>query len=99
MVKIRNTQKGLTILEYCAGAALVGLVAFAVVRSMGDGLIDAAGTIGRWASTQANNLNGGNNNGGGTTTTGSGNTTGSGEATAVDGETTMGGGESTENGE
>lgn len=84
MVKIRNTQKGLTILEYCAGAALVGLVAFAVVRSMGDGLINAARTIGVWAAAQANNLNRGNNNGGGTST-GGGSTTGSGQSTASNG--------------
>jgi len=49
MIKRRNNQKGLTLLEYCAGAAIIGVVVFAVLKAMGGGMQEAGQNIGNWA--------------------------------------------------
>ena len=45
-----ENQKGLTMLEYCAGAAIIGLVVFVAMRLFGDGLIEATQHFGQWAA-------------------------------------------------
>ena len=50
MIKTKDNQKGLTLLEYCAGAAIMGLVIFVVMRLFGNGLRLAAQHFGQWAA-------------------------------------------------
>ena len=50
MVERNEKQKGLTLLEYCAGAAIIGLVVFLALRLFGVGLIRAAQHFGQWAA-------------------------------------------------
>jgi Flp pilus assembly pilin Flp len=56
MIKRRNNQKGLTLLEYCAGAAIIGVVVFAVIRAMGGHLETTGENVGNWAEQQSNKL-------------------------------------------
>ena len=50
----KQNQKGLTLLEYCAGAAVVAVMTFAVIKAMGNKMTNAGQSIGTWAETQAN---------------------------------------------
>lgn len=56
MIKKRNNQKGLTLLEYCAGAAILGLVVFVTLRAMGDRLTETNTATGDWTQDQADRL-------------------------------------------
>ncbi len=56
MIKRRNNQKGLTLLEYCAGAAIIGVVVFAVFKAMGGGMKEAGQNIGNWAKNTTSNM-------------------------------------------
>ncbi|MGI6680285.1 MAG: Flp family type IVb pilin [Bdellovibrionota bacterium] len=55
MLRKRN-QKGLTLLEYCAGAAVVAVIVFAVLQAMGGKLQTAATNIGDWAVDRSGDL-------------------------------------------
>lgn len=57
MLKKKN-QKGLTLLEYCAGAAVVAVVVFAVLQAMGGKLQTAAENVGQWAVDRSGELPG-----------------------------------------
>ena len=49
----KQNQKGLTLLEYCAGAAVVAVMTFAVIKAMGNKMTSAGESIGTWAQQQA----------------------------------------------
>ncbi len=52
MLKRRN-QKGLTLLEYCAGAAVVAVMTFAFFKMLGNNIKSAGADIGTWAQDRA----------------------------------------------
>lgn len=49
----KQNQKGLTLLEYCAGAAVVAVMVFAVIQAMGGNLRTAGENVGQWAVDRA----------------------------------------------
>ena len=52
----KQNQKGLTLLEYCAGAAVVAVMVFAVIQAMGGNLRAAGTNIGQWAVDRADDM-------------------------------------------
>ena len=52
MLKRRN-QKGLTLLEYCAGDAVVDVLTFAFFKMLGNNIKSAGAEIGTWAQDRA----------------------------------------------
>jgi Flp pilus assembly pilin Flp len=46
-------QRGYTLLEYCAGAAVVAGIIFAALEAMGGQLSGYLGAIGDWATRRA----------------------------------------------
>ena len=51
-LKARN-QRGFTLLEYCAGAAVIAGIIFAALHAMGENLGSYLGAIGDWATRRA----------------------------------------------
>jgi Flp pilus assembly pilin Flp len=47
--KKNNRQKGYTLLEYCAGAAIIVTVLYTALNGLGDQLSSFLGNIGTWA--------------------------------------------------
>ena len=45
----RNRERGYTLLEYCAGAAIVVTVLYTALNGLGDQLSQFLGNIGTWA--------------------------------------------------
>ncbi|MBN8549317.1 MAG: Flp family type IVb pilin [Deltaproteobacteria bacterium] len=46
-------EKGYTLLEYCAGAAVIAGIIFAALQTMGSNLSGYLGAIGSWATRRA----------------------------------------------
>jgi Flp pilus assembly pilin Flp len=44
-----NREKGYTLLEYCAGAAIIVTVLYTALNGLGDQLSSFLGSIGSWA--------------------------------------------------
>jgi hypothetical protein len=58
-MKQQKKQKGFTLLEYAAGAAVIIGIVWLGVNTMGDGISNMLEAIGNWASQQGNNIGGG----------------------------------------
>lgn len=58
ILKIQNgrTEKGFTLLEYCAGAVVLLTVVYVAMRGMGENLGNFLGAIGDWAGNQGENI-------------------------------------------
>lgn len=56
----RKDQKGFTLLEYAAGAAVIAGVAYSALTVFGVGLTNFYTGLGNWASNQVSNLPDGN---------------------------------------
>lgn len=46
-------ERGFTLLEYCAGAAVIAGIIFAALQTMGTNLSAYLGAIGSWATRRA----------------------------------------------
>lgn len=53
----RKNEKGFTLLEYCAGAAIICGIVYAALTSMGSGISNSAEAIGTWADQRAADIN------------------------------------------
>ena len=51
--KSKSDDSGFTLLEYCAGAAVVACVVWAAVQTMGGNISDLLSSIGTWASNRS----------------------------------------------
>jgi Flp pilus assembly pilin Flp len=49
----RKDERGFTLLEYCAGAAVIAGIIFAALQAMGTNLSNYLGAIGNWATRRA----------------------------------------------
>jgi len=49
-------EKGYTLLEYVAGAAVIGGILIGALQLFGNGLRTGLGNLGQWATTQTENL-------------------------------------------
>lgn len=49
-------EQGYTLLEYCAGAAVIAGIIFAALQSMGNNLSGYLGAIGSWATRRAGEI-------------------------------------------
>ena len=61
----RRADRGLTLLEYCAGAAVLAAAVFVAFQALGGSLNTAMGNIGSWAVNRTTNIDGNAPGGGG----------------------------------
>ena len=54
----RKNQRGYTLLEYCAGAALIAGIIWVALNAMGQNISSLLNAIGQWASTRAGGIAG-----------------------------------------
>ncbi len=52
MGNLMKKQRGLALLEYCAGAAVIVAVIWGAMNTMGGSISDLFGRIGNWAEGQ-----------------------------------------------
>lgn len=52
-VKVKENQKGYTLLEYCAGAAIISAVIFVALQALGGNMSGLLESIGSWADRRA----------------------------------------------
>lgn len=52
-VKNRKNQKGYTLLEYCAGAAIISAIIFVALQALGGNMRGLLESIGSWADRRA----------------------------------------------
>jgi len=57
-MKKQNTKResGYTLLEYCAGAAIIGGILYLGLNALGQDLRDFLGAVGAWAGRRAGEL-------------------------------------------
>lgn len=57
-MKKRNVQpeRGYTLLEYCAGAAIIGGILYLALNALGQDLRDFLAAVGAWAGRRAGEL-------------------------------------------
>ncbi len=61
--KIKRKDSGLTLLEYCAGAAVLAAAVFVAFQALGGSLNTAMGNIGNWAVERTADIDGNAGNG------------------------------------
>ena len=72
----KNRQAGYTLLEYCAGAALILVTIWGALNAMGQNISGMLASIGTWATERSAEIQGANGQGGtGQSGTGSGSAT------------------------
>ena len=59
--KATKRQRGYTLLEYCAGAAIIAGILWAALGRLGDDLSDLLDAIGDWAQDRKGEIGGGGN--------------------------------------
>lgn len=55
-LKGSKSERGYTLLEYCAGAAVIAGIIFAALETMGGNLSAYLGAIGDWATRRASEI-------------------------------------------
>jgi type II secretory pathway pseudopilin PulG len=55
-----NKQKGYTLLEYCAGAAIIAGILWAALNALGGSLVGLLGAVQQWAVDRTGGVNPGN---------------------------------------
>lgn len=55
--KATKNQKGYTLLEYCAGAALIAGIIWVALNAMGQNITTLLDAIGQWAVNRAAGIN------------------------------------------
>lgn len=54
--KKRTNQRGYTLLEYCAGAALIAGIIWVALNAMGQNISALLNAIGQWAASRAGGI-------------------------------------------
>ena len=52
----KNNEKGFTLLEYCAGAAVLLTIVWAALTALGTNMSTFLNAVGSWASSQAGKI-------------------------------------------
>lgn len=55
-----NKQKGYTLLEYCAGAAIIAGILWGALNALGGDLVELLNAVGNWADDRTGGINPGN---------------------------------------
>jgi hypothetical protein len=50
-------ERGYTLLEYCAGAAIIAGILWTALNNLGTDLTELLGAVGTWADNRTDNLN------------------------------------------
>ena len=58
----RNKERGYTLLEYAAGAALIAIIVGITISAIGTGFTDLGRQIGAWATREGSELQASNPN-------------------------------------
>ena len=53
----KNSERGFTLLEYCAGAAVLLTIVWAALTALGTNMSTFLNAVGSWATTQAVKVN------------------------------------------
>lgn len=56
MERKQNQQQGFTLLEYCAGAALIAGIIWVALNAMGQNISALLNAIGQWAASRAGEI-------------------------------------------
>jgi hypothetical protein len=58
MMKVakHKNEKGYTLLEYCAGAAIIAGILWTGLNALGGDLVDLLGSVGQWAQARSGNV-------------------------------------------
>ena len=67
----RKHEKGYTLLEYCAGAAIIAGVVFTSLNTFGEHMKNFFGSLGKWVEDRGTELNNNTGHGGGSGSSGS----------------------------
>jgi Flp pilus assembly pilin Flp len=59
--KVTKQQRGYTLLEYCAGAAIVAGVLWTALDGLGDNISDLLDAVGEWAQNRKDGIGTGDN--------------------------------------
>jgi len=51
-------ERGYTLLEYCAGAAIIAGILFTALQNLGGSLTTLLDAVGNWSSSRAGDLSG-----------------------------------------
>jgi len=52
----KKSEKGFTLLEYCAGAAVIAGIVFGALTALGTNLEDLLTALGEWANNRATDI-------------------------------------------
>ena len=52
-IRGRKNERGYTLLEYCAGAAIIGAIIFVALQALGGNMRGMLESIGAWADRRA----------------------------------------------
>lgn len=52
----RKTQRGYTLLEYCAGAAIIAGILWTALNSLGGDLQALLNSVGQWAQSRSSSV-------------------------------------------
>ena len=52
----KRSERGYTLLEYCAGAAIIAGVLWTAMSALGGNLSDLLNAVGHWAQNRTNNV-------------------------------------------
>lgn len=63
--KKKHGERGFSLLEYCAGAAVILVTVWAALNAMGGNIRDLLGAIGQWASERRTEITSGAHQSGG----------------------------------
>lgn len=55
-IRKKNAEQGYTLLEYCAGAAVIAGIVFGALNTLGTNLEGLLGALGNWATARANEI-------------------------------------------
>lgn len=55
-MKNQKNQKGYTLLEYCAGAAIIGGILWTALNGLGGDLSNLLGAVGGWANAREDGI-------------------------------------------
>lgn len=64
----RKKESGFSLLEYCAGAAVIMVTIWAALNLMGQNVSGLLGAIGDWATSRATEISGSGGQGSGSST-------------------------------
>jgi len=55
-IRLRNSERGYALLEYCAGAAVIIAIVWVALQAMGTNMSELLTAIGEWAQDRAQDV-------------------------------------------